>query len=136
MSTIITTASLKPTPAEARPRMRATPPLLSLGLLSALLLATFGAHANCSTDAPEIGDIGPDSIVVCNQLQERFPAAALAVGNRLIHSPTQVSVLASIDGRPIRLRYDLARFVWQLNDAESSLIDAAEARRGLSMRGD
>jgi hypothetical protein len=88
-------------------------------LILALLPIAVGANANCVTDAPEIGDIGPGSELVCNRLTQRFPSAALAVEGRTIHSPAEVRVTASVDGRPIVMDYRLAGFTWVLNGADA-----------------
>jgi hypothetical protein len=103
-------------------------------LILSLLLAAGGAQAACLTDAPEIGDIGPGSDLVCDQLRDQFPGAALAVENRVIHSPTGVSVLASVNGAPIELRYDLTGYVWQLTKTDTGMADHAAPEQGLSMR--
>ncbi|MGB5831592.1 MAG: hypothetical protein WBG92_06320 [Thiohalocapsa sp.] len=102
-------------------------------LILSLLPAAFGAQAACLTDAPEIGDIGPGSDLVCDQLQNQFPGAALAVESRVIHSPTDVSVLASVDGTPMRLRYNLAGYVWHLSGADNGIADVAAREQGRSM---
>lgn len=103
-------------------------------LILSLLPVVFGAEAACVTDAPEIGDIGPGSELLCDQLQNRFPGATLAVKGRDIHSPSVVSVLVSVDGTPMRLRYDLAGYVWHLNGTDNGMADNADAEQDLSMR--
>lgn len=103
-------------------------------LILSLLLAAVGAQAACLTDAPEIGDIGPGSDLVCDQLRDQFPGAALAIENRVIHSPTGVSVLASVNGAPIELRYDLTGYVWQLTKTDTGMADHVAPEQGLSMR--
>jgi hypothetical protein len=80
----------------------------------AILPLAFAAHAACAPDPPEIGDIGPSSELVCSALERQFPGAALTVLGRSIHSPTEVSVAASVDGRPVALRYKLSRYTWRL----------------------
>jgi hypothetical protein len=80
-----------------------------------LLPITVAASANCVTDAPEIGDIGPNSELVCKALESRYPGAALAVEGRAIHSPTEVSVMASVDGQPVSLNYELSGYTWRLD---------------------
>ena len=91
----------------------------TLLLTVALLPVSSGANAVCVPDPPEIGDIGPSSERVCLELEHRFPGAALAVENRLIHSPTAVSVVAAVDGKPVSLRYQLFGWAWQLEDADA-----------------
>lgn len=92
-------------------------------LIFALLPVTLGANANCLTDGPEIGDVGPDSELVCNELVRQFPGATMAVENRFIHSPTEVTVTASVNGEPISLEYTLAGFTWGLNVAGTRTAD-------------
>jgi len=95
-------------------------------LILALLPIAVEAHANCMTDAPEIGDIGPGSELVCNRLAQRFPRAALAVEGRTIHSPTEVRATASVNGRPIVMDYRLAGFTWVLNGADARTTKATD----------
>jgi len=83
-----------------------------LALIPCLLLANVESFANCTPDAPEIGDIGPSSELVCRELQLRFPAALTAVEDRTILSPSAVVVRVSVDGEPMLLPYDLIGFVW------------------------
>jgi hypothetical protein len=102
-------------------------------LIFALLPVALGASANCVTDPPEMGDIGPGSALVCNELGRQFPGATLAVEGRSIHSPTEVTVTASVNGRPIRLGYTLAGFTWGLHDAGARTADATASPSGRSM---
>ena len=76
-------------------------------LILLMLPVAVSAQAACVNDAPEIGDTGPSSEVVCDQLEGRFAGAVLAVEGRSIHSPTEVSVHTSVDGTPVRMRYEL-----------------------------
>ena len=82
-----------------------------------LLPITVTASANCVPDAPEIGDIGPSSELVCKALESRYPGAAIAVEDRAMHSPTEVSVMASVDGQPISLNYALSGCTWRLDQS-------------------
>jgi hypothetical protein len=86
-------------------------------LILAILPVAFGAQAACVLDAAEMGDIGPDSAIVCGELERLYPGATLAVENRTIHSPTEVSVVAAVDGAPISLRYHLSGYRWRLDAA-------------------
>ncbi len=88
-----------------------------------LLLFAVTASANCVTDAPEIGDTGPSSELVCKALESRYPGAAIAVEDRAIHSPTEVSVMASVDGRPVALNYELTGYTWRLDQAAARVAD-------------
>ena len=103
-------------------------------LILSMLPVAVGAQATCVTDAPEIGDIGPSSEVVCGQLEGRFAGADLAVEGRSIDSPTEVSVLTSVDGTPMRMHYALTGYTWRLTAAEISTVEARHPRAGLSMR--
>ena len=93
-------------------------------IILALLPVTLAASANCVMDPPEMGDIGPGSALVCRELMQRFPGAALRVEGRSIHSPTAVTVTASVDGRPIGLAYRLAGLTWSVDDTGSGLAGA------------
>lgn len=92
-------------------------------LILTLLPIALAASANCVTDAPEIGDIGPDSDLVCKALEGQFPGAAVTVEGRAIHSPTEVSVTASVDGRPVSLNYELTGYAWRLDQAATRVAD-------------
>ena len=85
-------------------------------LIVSILPVSVAASAACMPDAPEIGDVGPSSELVCEELLRRFPDATLAVEDRSIHSPTDISVAGSVDGRPVILRYSLNGYSWQLDD--------------------
>lgn len=86
-------------------------------LCVALLPLSMGVSATCTNDPPEIGDVGPASEVVCNELERRFPRAALAVEGRSFLSPTQVTVLTSVDGVPLLMRYELSGGSWGPDDS-------------------
>lgn len=104
-------------------------------LVLAILPVSVSATATCMTDQPEIGDIGPDSELVCKELALRFPDAALAVEGRAIHSPTTVSVVASVDGKPVSLRYGLSGYSWRLDETDARITDAPVAQVGLPVIG-
>jgi hypothetical protein len=87
-------------------------------LILSMLPVAASAQATCMSDAPEIGDIGPSSEVVCRQLESHFAGAKLAVQGRAIHSPTEVSVLTSVDGTPVRMGYELTGYTWRLTVAD------------------
>lgn len=80
---------------------------------SPFLLST-GAFAVCTPDAPEIGDIGPSSGLVCQELERRFPDALSMVEDRVIRAPEAVAIQVSVDGRTMILDYRLAEFEWTL----------------------
>jgi len=94
----------------------------------ALLSLAFGAHAACVPDPPELGDIGPSSELVCDRLEHQFPGAPTAVTGRSIHSPTQVSVFASVNGRRVSLDYELFGYRWELDEATARVADLPGSR--------
>ena len=86
----------------------------------ALTLATLSeAHAACLQDSIEIGDIGPSSELVCDQLEERFPHSDIAILDRAIHSRHSVSVSVAINGHLESLEYDLRGADWKLRETDS-----------------
>jgi hypothetical protein len=97
-------------------------------LLLSILPAALAVQADCITDAPEIGDVGPSSELVCAELQRRFPGAELAVEGRTIHAADAVSVQALRDGTPLTLRYTLAGYVWQSDGAGAEIADIPALR--------
>ena len=101
-------------------------------VLSTVLIA-FDANAGCMLDAPEIGDIGPSSELVCQELEQRFPGSTLAVDGRTIQSPDQVSVQASVNSEPVTLRYSLDGFAWRPAPGGDDT-DKHMVADGLSMR--
>ena len=103
-------------------------------LVLSLLPIAASVQATCVTDSPEIGDIGPGSELVCRQLEDRFASADLAVLDRTIRSPTDVTVLASVDGTPVKMHYELIGYTWQVNGAEQGIADGLQPQAGLSMR--
>jgi hypothetical protein len=102
-------------------------------VLGALFLA-FDASATCLVDAPEMGDIGPSSELVCGSLENRFPGTTLVVENRIPPSPEAVSVLVRIDGKRAILRYALSRSTWNLSGLSGGISDQGLGEDGLSMR--
>ncbi len=83
-------------------------------LIASLSLVAFDTSAKCILDAPEIGDIGPSSELVCRELDRRYPGATTGVEDRTILSPKTVAVQVSVDGEPMVLGYELAGFSWKL----------------------
>lgn len=102
-------------------------------LFFALFPIALGANATCVTDPPEIGDIGPGSGLVCQELMQHYPDAAIAVVGRSIHSPTEVTVTASVDGRPILLAYRLTGFTWSVDDTGNGVVDGGPQPARLSL---
>jgi len=103
-------------------------------LVLSLLPIAASVQANCVTDSPELGDIGPGSELVCRQLEGRFATGDLAVLDRTIRSPTDVTVVVSVDGTPVQMHYELIGYTWQLNGTEHSIADGLRPRAGLSLR--
>lgn len=103
-------------------------------LVLSLLPIAASVQATCVTDTPEIGDIGPGSELVCRQLEGRFASADLAVLDRSIRSPTDVTLVVSVDGTPVKMHYGLIGYTWQLNGTEPSIADWPLSQEGLSMR--
>lgn len=101
-------------------------------LMAMLLPAVGGAQADCVTDAPEIGDIGPGADLVCDQLQQRFAGSVLAVAGRSILSPTEVLVLAAVDEQQLTMRYELDGFDWRLSATDASMGDEPRHPEGRS----
>lgn len=104
----------------------------NLLLLSLLPLAT-SVPAACITNPPEIGDIGPDSELVCRQLGGRFASADLAILDRTVHSPNDVTVDASVHGMPVQIRYELIGYSWRPTLMGQGIAGALRPEVGLSM---
>lgn len=102
-------------------------------VLSTLLFA-FDTNAGCVIDAPEIGDLGPSSELVCRELERRVPGSILAVEGRNIHSPEKVSVLVLVNGEPVTLRYELVGAAWRTAEGDAGYTEKNMAPDGLSMR--
>lgn len=103
-------------------------------LVLGTLLFAFDANASCIIDAPEVGDIGPSSELVCRELENRFPASILVVESRNIHSPEKVSVQASVNGEPVTLRYELVGFAWGPTEGGPGNAGDDLVPNGLSLR--
>jgi hypothetical protein len=99
-----------------------------------LLPIATSVQAACISDSPEIGDIGPGSDLVCRQLEDRFTSADLVVLDRTIRSPTEVTVLASVNGAPVQLQYQLIGYTWQPTRNGLGIADAPRPQAGVSMR--
>ena len=66
----------------------------------------------------------PGSELVGNEQEHQSPGAVLAIEGRSIHSPTEVSVAATVDGRHMGLRYRLTGADWRLIDPGPGVLDA------------
>jgi hypothetical protein len=102
-------------------------------LALSMLSIGFAAHGACVHDSLEVGDSGPSSELVCGELAERFPGAALAGEGRSIHSSSEVSVTASVDGAPVLLRYRLKGYSWQFDEPDVVARESPPPRADLSM---
>lgn len=72
------------------------------------------SFAACLPDSAEIGDVGPDSEIVCTELETRLPQSDIVVVDRNIHSPNSVSVIVMVDGQTESLEYKLIGPDWKL----------------------
>jgi hypothetical protein len=85
-------------------------------LMSATLLFASSIHATCVPDAPEIGDTGPSSQLVCKMMESQFPQARISIIDREIHGANRVSVIADVDGQAQSLTYQLVGADWRLTE--------------------
>jgi hypothetical protein len=104
-------------------------------IVLATLLASPYVSAACSTDQPELGDIGPSAELVCQGALAALPRGRAGGREPLIHSPTAVSVEASVDGKPISLSYVLAGFRWRLDAPEALTVGVSVGRLVLPVTG-
>jgi hypothetical protein len=103
-------------------------------LILSLLTIAASAKATCLIDSPEIGDTGPGSELVCRQLEGRFASAHLAVLDRTIRSPTEVTVHTSVNGKPVPIQHELIGYTWRPTITGQGIADAPRPEAGLSMR--
>ena len=84
---------------------------LALGLLSGSLSA-----ATCYiNDTEELGDIGPDAELVCQQLIKFFgPEVSISISNRRMISGNSVVIEAS--RKPYQIVYQLVGSDWKVTD--------------------
>ena len=87
-----------------------------LRIISLPLALTFSSvsYGACLPDAPEIGDVGPGSELVCDMLESRIPDSNIAILDRKINSPNTVSVIVMLDGQSKTLEYKLKGADWEL----------------------
>ena len=90
--------------------------MLKTILLPLSLTFSSVAFAACLPDSPELGDVGPDSQLVCTRLGARFPQTNIVVVDRKIHSPNSVSVIVTVDGQSESLEYKLIGADWELTE--------------------
>lgn len=83
-------------------------------VLVALLLSS-AVYGGCQIDSPELGDIGPDSRLVCDMLEHQHPYSRdIKVLDRELHSRNRVRVLIAVDNRQASLLYHLVGANWRL----------------------
>jgi len=85
-------------------------------ILFTVLLSSSAAHAACLPDSPELGDIGPDSQLVCMMLESHSPNSKISVIDRKIQSHKRMSVIVDVDGRTESLNYTLIGADWILKE--------------------
>jgi hypothetical protein len=90
--------------------------MLKTILLPLSLTFSSVSFAACLPDSAEIGDVGPDSEIVCTGLEARFPQSDFVVVDRNIHSPNNVSVIVTVDGQSGSLEYKLIGSDWKLTE--------------------
>lgn len=84
-------------------------------LISVLLTST--VYGGCEIDSAELGDNGPESLLVCNMLEQQHPYAKnIKVLDREPHSRSRVRVLIAVDNRQVSLLYDLVGANWRLTE--------------------
>jgi len=74
------------------------------------------SFAACISVPPEIGDIGPDSQLICTRLEAGFPQKNIVVIDRKIHSPNSISVSVTVEGQSESLGYKLIGADWKLTE--------------------
>lgn len=85
-------------------------------ILVTVLLAP-AVYGGCQVDSPELGDIGPESLLVCKMLEHQHPySGSIKVLGREPYSRNRVRVFIEVDNRQASLLYDLVRANWHLVD--------------------
>ncbi|MCW8908558.1 MAG: hypothetical protein OQL28_15040 [Sedimenticola sp.] len=89
--------------------------MLKVLMIPLTLLLSSSVHAGCQMDPPELGDIGPDSGLVCEMLEHQHPySAQIRVLDRALYSRNRVRVMVALDNHPASLLYDLVGANWRL----------------------
>lgn len=87
------------------------------------LLSSSVAHAACLPDSSELGDIGPESQLVCTMLESRSPDSEISILDRRIGSRDKVSVIIEVNGRAGVLNYRLIGADWILTEPVLVTVD-------------
>ena len=83
----------------------------TLALLSALSVSSL-SYGACIQDSYELGDIGPDSRIVCKALDSK--AGDIKIVSRAIQAADAVTVTVDVDGQTQALDYKLVGANWKL----------------------
>ena len=87
--------------------------MLKRTMLTLGLLVFANVNADCLQDTLEIGDIGPESQLVCDTLESMYPGKHIEITGRHIRSQNAVTILLTIDGQKDALSYRLAGADWR-----------------------
>lgn len=88
--------------------------MFKIVLLSLALSLSTVVNGSCLPDPPELGDIGPDSNVVCQLLESWLPESNIAILDRNFPAYDTVSITVEVDGRHETIEYKLERADWKL----------------------
>jgi hypothetical protein len=92
--------------------------MLKTILLPLSLTFSSVSFAACLSDSPEMGDIGPDTQLVCTRLEAQYPQSDIAVVDRKIYSSSSVSLIVTVDGQTKSLEYELIGADWELTEPD------------------
>ena len=81
-------------------------------ILILILLAVSNANADCLQDTLEIGDIGPESQLVCDRLDSMYPGKHIEITGREIRSQSNMTIYLTIEGQKDSLSYRLVGANW------------------------
>ncbi len=84
--------------------------ILTLGLL-----VVFNANAGCLPDSVELGDIGPESQLVCEKLESMYPDKHIVITGRELMSHNDVTILLTVEAQEVSLNYRLVGADWKLS---------------------
>ena len=82
-------------------------------MLILAMLVVSRVNADCFQDTLEIGDIGPESQLVCDRLESMYPGKHIEITGRHIRSQNAVTILLTIDGQKEALSYRLSGADWR-----------------------
>ena len=92
-------------------------------MLFGLMTFTANTHAACLDNPPELGDTGPDSELVCREMEQSYAGSTLAVAGRTVHSGESVSVHVIVDGVPATRNYRLSGVSWRVTELQGAIPD-------------